>query len=517
MDTTLLHFIHLEDDLDDAECIEDCLRNQWADCKIIRVQTEAEFTHALQQKDTELILSDYSLPTFNGLAALSIARRTCPEIPFIFVTGTLGEEMAIETMKNGATDYVLKNRLSRLIPAITRALREQEELCKHKSLELTISKLMLAIQQSPLSIIMTGVDGAIEFVNSGMTKVTGYTAGELIGRNMRLLKSGLAKPEFYRELWETITAGKVWEGEFCNKHKNGALYYEKAVIAPVKDSSGEIINYVGVKENITESRRIKEELLQNEKMALLGVLAAGIAHEINSPMAFISSNVVTLLKYSDRLLEYIPLLEGRVANDGQVLESRASLRIDTILTDMPEALKDAREGIERVKSIIRNLKSFSYADTKELQLADLHEIIESAINISWSELKVKVTLTRDFSRIEPVLCHPQQLNQVFINLLVNAAQSIDKNGEITIHTWTDSDAVFVSVRDTGCGIPPENRKHIFEAFFTTKAVGKGTGLGLSISNEIIKKHGGDISVESKVGAGSTFTVKLPLNQANPVQ
>ena len=508
MDSTLF-IIHLEDDLNDAECIEDSLRQQWADCKIIRVQSEVDFTQALERNETDLILADYSLPSFNGLKALNIARNMCPGIPFIFVTGTLGEEVAIETMKNGATDYVLKSRLSRLIPAIKRALREKDELSKHKSLELTISKLMLAIEQSPLSIVMTDTEGTIEFVNLGMTRLTGYTIEEIIGQNMRILKSGMTKPESYQALWETITSGNVWEGEFCNKKKNGDLYFEKAEIAPVKDPSGTIINYVGVKENITESRRIKEELLHSEKMALLGVLAAGIAHEINSPMTFISSNVATLVKYSESLFEYIAHVDGQLPKDLNSTKSRDRLKIDTILAELPDSLKDTQDGLERVKKIIKNLKSFSYADTKDLQLVDLNEIIESAINISWNELKFKATLTKEFRDLEPILCYPQQLNQVFINLLVNASQAIDKYGEIAIRTWTDGDALFVSVCDNGCGISPENLERIFETFFTTKGAGKGTGLGLAISKEIVKKHNGDITVESEVGKGSTFTVKLP--------
>jgi len=168
------------------------------------------------------------------------------------------------------------------------------------------------------------------------------------------------------------------------------------------------------------------------------------------------------------------------------------------------------DGTDRVSTIVRGLKSFSRVDGATQQATDINECLEATLNIVWNELKYKAVVTKDYGSISRTLCNPQQLNQVFMNLLVNAAQAIEKQGEIRIRSREENGWIFISIADTGCGVPPQHLSRIFEPFFTTKDVGKGTGLGLSISYDIIKKHGGDISVESEPGRGTTFNVKIPV-------
>jgi two-component system NtrC family sensor kinase len=280
----------------------------------------------------------------------------------------------------------------------------------------------------------------------------------------------------------------------------------------------------------TEQKRVSEELekaylelkatqatiVHQEKMASIGQLAAGVAHEINNPMGFISCNLGTLAKYQAKLGDFVRILTETVESTHnedalRILgESRKALKIDYVLEDGNDLIKESLEGAERVRTIVQNLKSFSRVDESECKTADINECLESTINMVWNELKYKANLVRALGDLPLVRCYPQQINQVFMNLLVNASQAIEKQGEIIVKTWHDDASVFASVSDTGCGIPESVRTRIFEPFFTTKEVGKGTGLGLSITYDIIKKHHGDIHVESAPGNGTTFTIRLPI-------
>ncbi len=260
----------------------------------------------------------------------------------------------------------------------------------------------------------------------------------------------------------------------------------------------------------------QSHLLQQEKMASIGQLAAGVAHEINNPMGFIGSNLATLGKYVSRLEDFIKVqtevLDTLV--DGDVSEKlrarRKALKIDYVLDDVKALIDESLEGADRVKAIVQNLKSFSRVDQAERKYANLNECLESTLNVVWNEIKYKATVRKEYGDIPAIPCYPQQLNQVFMNLLVNAAHAIEKQGEITIRTFNGGNTVKVAVSDTGTGIPADKIDRIFEPFFTTKEVGTGTGLGLSISYDIVKKHNGTIDVESEPGKGTTFTVSIPI-------
>ncbi|RME37231.1 MAG: PAS domain S-box protein [Deltaproteobacteria bacterium] len=260
------------------------------------------------------------------------------------------------------------------------------------------------------------------------------------------------------------------------------------------------------------------KLLQNEKMASIGQLAAGVAHEINNPVGFIRSNLTTMGKYVDKLRAYLEELEK--ARDALPEERRAELnqlrkshKISYLLEDIPDLLAESVEGADRVRTIVQNLKSFSRVDQSQYAEADINECLESTINIVWNELKYKTTLHKELGEVPRIRCYPQQLNQVFMNILVNAAQAIETQGDIWVRTFVDNDQLVVHIQDNGCGIPDEIREKIFEPFFTTKEVGKGTGLGMSISWDIVHKHGGRIDVESQVGVGTSFFIYLPLSGA----
>ena len=371
-------------------------------------------------------------------------------------------------------------------------------------------------------VILTDPTGRIRRCNRLLCQLANRSHDEIIGTDW---SDSLTAAGFTFSLFNETSGEVVHNG---SKRLYNMYIYD--IRSPDTDAvTGRVMSLV----DTTELRSVTEELqraydelqathlkvFQQEKLASIGQLAAGVAHEINNPMGFISSNLGTLGKYVDRMGEYIAILSTALAdctNDAAragMDEQRKRLKIDYLFEDCPQLIAESQDGAQRVRKIVQDLKSFSRVDEVDQKHADINECIDSTINIAWNEIKYVATLTKEYGDIPPVLCYPQQLNQVFMNLLVNAAHAIEGQGEIKVHTWQEGDTVCASVSDSGCGISDENQKRIFEPFFTTKQVGKGTGLGLSISYDIIKKHHGEIIVESEVGKGTTFTVILPVNAA----
>jgi PAS domain S-box-containing protein len=264
-------------------------------------------------------------------------------------------------------------------------------------------------------------------------------------------------------------------------------------------------------------KRLEEaqnQLLQSERMASIGQLAAGVAHEINNPVAFVNSNLGSLQRYVLDMLKLLSLYgQSETSLPQTTVQEISQLKKDTdfdfLQGDIISLLDDSLDGLKRVTRIVQDLKNFSHVDESERQWANLETGLESTLRVVWNELKYKATVIKEFAGIAPIECFAFQLNQVFMNLLVNASHAIDTQGTITLRTGQDDSNVWVQVQDTGRGIKPENLARIFEPFFTTKPVGQGTGLGLSVAYSIVKKHNGRIDVTSEVGKGSTFTVVLP--------
>jgi len=262
-----------------------------------------------------------------------------------------------------------------------------------------------------------------------------------------------------------------------------------------------------------------EQLLQSEKLASIGQLAAGVAHEINNPVGYVHANLGTLQEYIENLcqmLESYEQLETLVNDNEDVLKTiqklKQELDLEYLKEDVHNLVSESREGISRVKDIVQDLKDFSHVDEAEWQWTDLHRGLDSTLNIVSNEIKYKAEVIKEYATLPDVECLASQINQVFMNLLVNAAHAIEDRGVITICSGHENDKVWVSISDTGKGIDPENLKKIFDPFFTTKAIGSGTGLGLSLSYGIVQKHGGHIEVDSTLDKGTTFTIHLPVKQ-----
>lgn len=274
-----------------------------------------------------------------------------------------------------------------------------------------------------------------------------------------------------------------------------------------------------LEQRLVESTKALE---QSEKMAAMGQLAAGVAHEINNPVGFVSSNLQTLETYLQDLFDLINGYEqirqqaGKEPSYADIDQLRKKMDFDFLRKDIFDLLRESKDGVARVRKIIQDLKDFSHASDTEWLWADIHKGLDSTLNIVWNELKYKCKVSKHYGDLPQIKCLPSQLNQVFMNLLVNAAQAIETQGDIDITTErAGSDAVKISFHDTGKGIPPEIIEKVFAPFFTTKPVGKGTGLGLSVSSGIIERHQGKLEVTSEVGKGSTFVITLPVEPAIP--
>ncbi|MEQ1910836.1 MAG: PAS domain S-box protein, partial [Vicinamibacterales bacterium] len=381
------------------------------------------------------------------------------------------------------------------------------------------------------AIVITNRAGVIEWVNPAFTQLTGYTSGEALGKNPRdLVKSGQHAQGLYTELWETILAGRTWHGEMINRRKDGTLYTEHQAITPIPNASGVITHFVAIKRDLTERLQLEAQLRQAQKMESVGQLAAGVAHEINTPVQFVSDSVhfvqeavadltELLTRYQaiqSAVLTGVPTVAAAAATEARQVEEAIDLAY--LLEHTPKAIVRALDGLGRIASIVGSLKDFARADQKEMASADLNEAIRGTLAIARSEYKYVADVETEFGELPRVLCHVGELNQVMLNLIVNAAHAIGDivqdtgtKGLITIRTRRENDDVVITVTDTGPGIPEPIRARIFDPFFTTKPIGRGSGQGLAIAWAIVvDKHRGRLTVDSTVGQGTTFAVRLPI-------
>ena len=512
-------------------------------------------------------------------------------------------------------------------------------------------KLSRAVEQSANLVIIADTQGRIEYVNPNFTQVTGYTPDEVIGQNPRILKSEKTSPEEFRRLWETITSGREWRGEFLNKMKNGELCWASASISPIRNHQGVITHFVAIEEDISELKRAEEALcaserryrqlteatldaivvadergvislfnaaaqrtfgyseqevlgqpltilmppeyheahqrglrhyletrearvvgrtielrgrrkdgevfplelslsavelpeeiyflgairdlterqrlqariVQAEKLASLGLMSAGVAHEINNPLAYVANNLAVLERDIRGLTALVAAYEAAQAIlesarpdlAAQVAQLAEEIDLPYVKEHIEQIVSSTRQGVKRVADIVQNLRGFARLDQAAVGLVNLHDAITSSLEMIRGRLgRRHIVVEQQFGDLPLVMCAPAQINQVFLNLLVNALQAIEATskggGRIEIRTRAAGDEVIVEVADDGRGIPAELLPRIFDPFFTTKAVGEGTGLGLSISHGIVSDHGGRIEVENTPGQGSRFRVILPI-------
>jgi PAS domain S-box-containing protein len=375
-------------------------------------------------------------------------------------------------------------------------------------------------------------DDTLKFSNPKTHEITGFSAAELAKIPLADLIHPEDRDKVFQEYQIRLRGEKKSDAlSFRIINKAGKEIWTQLNISPVIwDGLPATLNLLRdisqLKQAEEEKKRIETQLLHSEKMASIGQLAAGVAHEINNPTGFVSSNLKTLSEYiqdlSDLTKEYRKLVETLKQNpdtDGILLavsdevkrisELEEEIDLDFVLKDIFELIEESREGTERIKKIVLDLKDFAHPGDDKTKLADINKNMDSTINVVWNELKYKANVVKDYGDLPQVKCYPQLLNQVFLSLLVNAAQSIEKRGEIKIKTRANNGNVEIIISDTGSGIPKENLPRIFDPFFTTKKIGQGTGLGLNVAYNIVKKHQGEIDVKSDVGKGTMFIIRIP--------
>lgn len=391
-----------------------------------------------------------------------------------------------------------------------------------------------AIDQNPASVVITDTEGTITFVNPAFLNITGYRNEEVIGQNPRVLKSGEQPKKFYENLWETILAGKVWRGQFHNRKKDGTLFWESASISPITEAQGTITGFIAVKEDITSRVEAEEELkrinnqlketqsslVMEEKLASIGRLAAGVAHEINNPVGFVSSNFRTIKRYYDKYSTFINELKERDSLTKEQIDSLIKKnKLDIIHEDMRDLLSESEDGFERVINIVNNLRNFSRVDQVNDRVKyQINDGITTTLTVAKNQIKYKADIETQFGDVPYIYCNSSQINQVLLNIIVNSVQAIasenkEERGKICIETFSEGEFVCCKIKDNGPGIPESVLPDIFEPFFTTKPVGEGTGLGLNISYDIIvNKHGGELTAGNNPSGGAYFLVKLPINK-----
>jgi two-component system cell cycle sensor histidine kinase/response regulator CckA len=363
-----------------------------------------------------------------------------------------------------------------------------------KQKEAELNRLMTAIEQTPESVVITDTEGRILYVNPAFEQVTGYTRAEAIGQNPRVLKSDKQDSAFYRELWAKISAGEVWRGRFINKKKNGILYPEDAVIAPVRNEKNAVTHYIAIKRDVTHELELEDQNRQTQKIDSIGRLAGGVAHDFNNILTTILGN--------------------------------AELALMQLPTDAPlrSNLESIQEGAERGANLTRQLLAFARRQVIEPRLVKLNELIVNLNKMLQRLIGEDIKLmTQGAPDLAPIKADPGQIEQVLLNLAVNARDAMPDGGTLTIYTAnvtldkdyatrhliTPGDYVMVRVTDTGVGMTDEVKRHIFEPFFTTKIQGKGTGLGLATCFGIIQQSNGHIHCDSQAGKGTEFRIYLP--------
>jgi PAS domain S-box-containing protein len=438
---------------------------------------------------------------------------------------------AIETLQ----DVTARRRSEE---ALLRHRAELEEAVKQRSAELaaTARDLELFIANSPIGVAYAQ-KGIIQRVNPAMADMFGYAASDMVGLPARatyLTEEDFANFERYviprfkkgepihLEMWMRRADGlPIWvqvDAYVANSEDRGlGSWWMMQDRSDIRFAQEQL--QVRIDELDAMNHRLEEaqnQLLQQDKMASIGQLAAGVAHEINNPIGFVSSNLNTLRQYVDGLLGLSSACDAVLATpeDASVVallaKKREEVEIEFLREDLPMLLDECAEGLGRVKKIVQDLKDFSRVDHSDWQEADLNVGLESTLNVVRHEVKYKAEVVKMLAPLPPVMCLAAQLNQVFMNLIVNAAHAIADKGTITLLSGVSEDWVWVQVEDTGCGMNAEVQRRIFEPFFTTKDVGKGTGLGMSLSFSIIQKHGGTIQVRSTVGVGTAIRVWLPV-------
>jgi PAS domain S-box-containing protein len=495
---TPLRILLLEDDPQDAMLIQELLETDHFVCEINCVQTRAEFLAGLRSGGIDLILADYQLPSFDGLSALELARSERHDLPFIFVSGMIGEEVAVEALKVGATDYILKPRLARLVPAVQRALREARERAERRvAAEVarrSEKELLDVIEAIPTMAFTTLADGGSVWVNRRWVEYTGLSVDSTSGGGWR---SSVHPDDFDGHInkWQvSMASGEPFENEARHRSANGEYRWFLVRALPLRDESGRIRKWYGTLTDIEDRKRAEEErerlrqleadLAYMNREMTMGELAASLAHELKQPMAAAANDAKACMQW--------------LCSDAPDLTEACEAASATV-ADLTRAV----EIIDRVGSLYRR-------GTPLLEPVQLNEIVrEMTVLLSETANRGSISLRTALDPGLPATTADRVLlQQVLMNLMINGIEAMrGTGGELTVTSKRNDDGqLLISVTDSGTGLPDDSER-IFEAFFTTKP--QGTGMGLSISRRIVESHGGRLWASRNTGGGATFQFVLP--------
>jgi PAS domain S-box-containing protein len=499
-----LNVLVIEDSKVDAELILYNLKKSGYDIHAERIETASELTISIQNHKWDIILADYRLPSFDAPSALEICREAGLDIPFIVISGTIGEELAIALMKSGAHDYLMKDNLTRLAAVVERELQEAQVRRDHKMAEKCLKEseemYRTLLNASPEGIVILDTHGNISDVSNMALLILGYeNKTEMMGKPFVQFIASEDKNIIDDLLKETAIVGLAQNVEILLNKKDAKEFNGEISITMIRDSEGKASRYMAIVRDISARITLEQQMIHTERMASLGEMATGIAHEINQPL-----NIITL-SLENLLYE----IDTKHTADSTYLKNKSNKIF---------------ENVTRIRNIIDHIRAFSRDhDMYMLTLFDMSESIMNAVSMVSEQFKhkgIELILTLD-ERIEPIVGNTNKFEQVILNLLLNSKDAIEERKKtqvhdikhyIKIHTELHENRIVIEVSDNGIGIKAENLNKIMRPFFSTKDVGKGTGLGLSISFGIIKEMNGNIDVISKPNVGTKMRITIPVNQ-----
>ncbi len=494
-----LRILHLEDDPLDAELVQEMLRLDHVDCDIKVVSTSEDFDREMEKGDVDIVISDYNLPGYCGTEALESTRKSGSSVPFIFVSGSIGEERAVEVVRMGATDYVMKEHLRRLGIAVRRAMEIRESTLRQREAEARLEQ-----ERNFLADVFSSVQDSIIVLDTNMKVVSANPTGArlfpaqapLIGRSCQIFGSDQGRGSVCALAASTVRDNKPMQGS-CTLHTAlGDRDFSIYAYPLLERRSGQQTGAILYLRDVTRERALQAQLIQAQKMECLGQLAGGVAHDFNNVLQ-------AIMGFSDMLAADLPDTDPR-----------------------HEDAVEIRKASDRATALTRQLLAFSRKQVLKFEDLDMNAIVGNMSKMLQRLMGERVKIQYDLSPA-PAFIHgdPGQIEQVVLNLVVNARDAMPNGGTITVGTrpceitadmvaehgtpWRTGRFVCLSVQDAGAGIPPEVIPRIFEPFFTTKAPGQGTGLGLPTVYGIVQQHEGWIDLDSKVGQGTRFAIHLP--------
>jgi PAS domain S-box-containing protein len=495
--------LHLEDDRYDYELVSEALRSEGFDAEIVRADSEADFVDALQTRSFDLILADYSLPQYDGFSALNRARSISPTTPFIFVSGTLGEELAVETLKRGATDYVVKQRIERLGPSVRRALREVEETGRRKEAEKSLRRSEQRFREladaMPQLVWTATSSGVIDYYNQRYLEFS-----EPASKDVRTLPGLIINPDDLDrtiEAWDfSFQSGSVYEVEHRILRASGTYYWYLSRAVPIQDDHGVVVRWYGTTTEIHALKEAEEHLIKSQHSlaaanATKDRFLAILSHELRTP------------------LNPVLLATSELKND------------ETLPGTVRTQLAEMQRNLELEARLIDDLLDLTRVANKKLQIEasalNLHHVIQDSVHILKSEIDAKkISVSLELGAVDPIITGDRvRLQQVMWNLLSNSIKSVSEGGRVTVSSiGTTEGDLLITISDNGTGIEPRQLQTIFEPFHQEEKLANGSdlgiGLGLAICKYIVELHGGTITAYSGgSGQGAEFRLRLPRRKA----